>query len=77
MLALSVLVILISPCAASPLTTLRTPHKVMPPTAVLYFATHSVLANWSASPLHGVGEPAASLVLPGSEVVALTCAWLC
>ena len=76
-LALSVFAILVSPYAASELMTLRTPHKVRPPAVVLPLALQAPLAAWVTSPMHGVWDAVARLVLPGSEVVALTCAWLC
>ena len=76
-LALSVFLILVSPFAASELGTLRTPLKVRPPAVSLPLALYAPLAVSSFDAGHGIWEEVSRLVLPGSEVVALGCAWLC
>ena len=74
-LALSVLVILVSPFAASELTTLRSPQKVRPHVVAIPLALYAPLAAWLESP--AARDTEAQLVLPGSEIVSLTCARLC
>ncbi len=73
-LALSVFAILVSPFAASELTTLRAPHKVVPPAVVVPL---SLAAVWIAGPIHAVWEGEQQLVLGGSAIVDLTSARLC
>lgn len=76
-LALSVFAILVSPYAASELTTLRTPHRVHPPTATFAGIILVPLVTWLSIPAHGAWEGISRLVVPGSEVIAVTCARLC
>ena len=73
-LALSVFAILVSPFAASELTTLRAPHKVVPPAVVIPL---SLAAVWIAGAVHAVWEGEQQLVVTGTQVVNLTCARLC
>lgn len=76
-LALSVFAILVSPFAASELTTLRGPHKVTPPVLAIPLSLYASMAVWLAPPVHGVWEGEQQLVVPGTQVVDLTCARLC
>ncbi len=76
-LALSVLVILVSPFVASELTTLRSPQKIRPHVVAVPLALYAPLATWLVTVTPAAWQPEAQLVLPGSEVVALTCARLC
>jgi len=76
-LALSVFAVLVSPYAASELTTLRTPNNLRQPTMALAEFLFVPLVTWLATPTHGVWEGLARLVLPGSELVSVTCARLC
>ena len=75
-LALSVFAILVSPFAASELTTVRAPQKIRPSVTAIPLALYAPLATWVFM-LAPAWQPEAQLVLPGSEVVALTCARLC
>jgi len=75
-LALSVFAILVSPFAASELTTLRTPQKLRPTATALPLSLYAPLTAWLLAPAQGVPNLIAR-VLPGSEVVSLTCARLC
>lgn len=76
-LALSVFAILVSPYAASELTTLRSPHRVHPPAATFAGILMVPLIAWTSAPAHGAWEGISHLVVSGSEVVAVTCARLC
>lgn len=76
-LALSVFAILVSPFAASELTTVRQPHKVMPPVIAIPLSLYAPLAAWLAAPVHGAWEGQQQLVVGGTELVDLTCARLC
>jgi hypothetical protein len=75
-LALSVFAILVSPFAASELTTLRGPQNTRPHVVAVPLALYAPLATWFVS-VAPAWQPEAQLVVPGSEVVALTCARLC
>lgn len=76
-LALSVLVILVSPFAASELTTLRSPQKIRPQVVSLPLSLYAPLSAWLVVPVHPAWEAEAQLVLPGADVVDVTCARLC
>lgn len=76
-LALSVFAVLVSPFAASELTTLRLPHKVTPPALAIPLSLYAPLAAWLIAPVHGVWEGGQQLIVPGTQVVDLTCARLC
>ena len=76
-LALSVLAILVSPFAASELTTVRPPQKMRPHVTAVPLALYAPMTAWLVAPVHVVRDAEAQLVLPGSEVVSLTCARLC
>ena len=75
-LAVSVFAILVSPFAASELTTLRTPQKLRPTATALPLALYVPLAAWLHRLTQGSPDVLAR-VLPGAEVVSLTCARLC
>ena len=77
-LALSVFAVLVSPFAASELTTVRTPQNTRPHVVAVPLALYAPLAAWSVTlvPAPWQAEEA-QLVLPGSEVVTLTCSRLC
>ena len=74
-LALSVFAILVSPFAASELTTVRTPHKVAPPLIAVPIAFLARGLAWTHAPGHWETEQ--QLVLAGSAIVDLTSARLC
>lgn len=74
-LALSVLLILVSPFAASELTTLRSPHKMAPPMIALPVALWTAGLAWAHAPAFWQTEQ--QLVLGGSAIVDLTSARLC
>ena len=76
-LAFAVFAILVSPFAASELTTVRQPHKVAPPAIAIPLSLYAPLATWLVAPVHGVWEGEQQLVVPGTQVVSLTCARLC
>lgn len=76
-LALSVLAILVSPFAASELTTLRSPQKMRPHTVAVPLSLYLPMTAWLVAPVHAAWAAEAQLVLPGSEIVSLTCARLC
>lgn len=76
-LALSVFAILVSPFAASELTTLRSPQNTRPHVIAVPLALYAPLATWFVSLTPAAWQAEAQLVLPGSEVVILTCARLC
>lgn len=76
-LALSVFAILVSPFAASELTTLRQPHRMTPPAVAIPLSLYAPLAIWLAAPVHGVWEGQQQLVVEGTRLVDLTCARLC
>jgi hypothetical protein len=76
-LALSVFAILVSPFAASELTTLRTPQNTRPHVVAVPLLLAAPLATWFAAFARAHQQAEAQLVVPGSEVVALTCARLC
>lgn len=76
-IAFSVFAILVSPYAASELTTVHSPQKVRPPATAIVIALMTPLTIWSTVQMHRAWHGVARLVLPGSEVVALSCAWLC
>jgi len=76
-LALSVFAILVSPFAASELTTLRGPQNTRPHVVAVPLSLYAPLATWFVSIAVAHWQPEARLVLPGSEVVSLTCARLC
>ena len=76
-LALSVLAILVSPFAASELTTIRSPQKMRPPVIAVPLALYAPMTAWVMAPAHAAWEAEAQLVLPGSEIVSLTCGRLC
>ena len=78
LLALSVLAILVSPFVASELTTIRSPQKSRPHVIVMPLAFYAPpMTALLVAPVHAVWEAEAQLVLPGSEIVSLTCARLC
>lgn len=76
-LALSVFAILVSPFAASELTTLRSPQKVAPPLVAVPVALFAPGLAWFHAPVHAIWEAEQQLVLPGSAIVDLTSARLC
>lgn len=76
-LAMSVLAILVSPVVASELTTLNAPQSVRPHVVAVPLSLYAPLMAWMGAPAPASWEPEAQLVLPGSEVVSLTCARLC
>ena len=76
-LAVSVFAILVSPYAASELTTLRTPHKVSPPAVAIPLSLYPPVAMWLAASAHGIWEAEQQLVVPGTQLVDLTCCRLC
>ena len=76
-LSLSVLAILVSPFAASELTTLRSPQKTVPHVVALPLALYAPVTAWIQTSVHATFEPEAQLVLPGAKVVSLTCARIC
>lgn len=76
-LALSVFAILVSPFAASELTTIRSPHKVAPPHATVPVALFAPSLAWLHTVGHATWETEQRLVLGGSAIVDLTSARLC
>jgi len=77
LLALSVLAILVSPFAASELSTLRATQKITPPLVAVTVALFTSLVSWVHAPGHTTWEAEQQLVLAGSAIVDLTSARLC
>ena len=76
-LALSVLLILVSPFAASELTTLRGPHKIASFMVAIPVALFAPGLAWSHAPMRAAWDAEQQLVLGGSAIVDLTVARLC
>lgn len=76
-LALSVFAILVSPFAASELTTVRGPQKVAPPLFAVPVALVAPGLAWFHAVGHATWEAEQQLVLGGSAIVDLTSARLC
>ena len=77
-LALSVLAILVSPFAASEITTVHTPQKVRPTVVAIPLALYAPLGTWfNSAPAPAIWQAEEQLVLPGSEIIRLTTARLC
>ncbi len=76
-LALSVFAILVSPFAASELTTIRTPQNVAPPLVAVPMAHFAPGIAWIHALGHPTWEAEQQLVLAGSAIVDLTSARLC
>ena len=76
-LALSVFAILVSPFAASELTTVRAPQKVAPPLLIVPVALFAPGLGLAQAAGHTIWEAEQQLVLGGSAIVNLTSARLC
>ncbi len=76
-LALSVFAILVSPFAASELTTVRTPQNTRPHVVAIPVALFAPGFAWFHAPVHPAWQPEQQLVLAGSTIVDLTSARLC
>ncbi len=76
-LVLSVLVILFSPFAAFQSNALRTRQNLRLHAVVAPLALYAPLAAWLVSSSPAAWETEAQLALPGTAIVALTCARLC
>ncbi len=75
-LALSVLAILVSPFAASELTTIRAPQNTRPHVVAIPVALFASRLAWFHAPGHATW-PEQQLVLGGSAIVDFTSARLC
>ncbi len=76
-LALSAFAILVSPFAASELTTVRAPQKLSPPIVVALVASFGAGVAWFHAPGLATWRTEQQLVLGGSAIVDLTSARLC
>lgn len=76
-LALSVFAILVSPFAASELTTVRAPQNTRPHVVAIPVALFAPGLAWFHASGHAIWEAEQQLVLGGSAIVDLTSARLC
>ena len=76
-LALSVFAILVSPFAASEMTTVRAPQNTRPHVTATPVALFAPGLEWFQPSVHATWQAEQQLVLAGSAIVDLTSARLC